>query len=112
MMTMRRDNKGKPPLAHLPMRALREVAQVELWARTEKKPKPYPSDNWRIGGPVRDGINSSMRHEADFLDGLDADPESGRHPLAHAACQILFLLENILTGRVVDDRYKYDKKSS
>lgn len=107
----RRDNKGKPPLALLGWRALREVAKVVLWAATEKKPIPYPLNNWRSGGPIVDGINSAMRHEADFLDGLDADPESGLHPLAHNICQNMFTLENILAGRAIDDRYKYEEET-
>lgn len=92
---------GKPPLGSLPWKALREVAMVQAYGA--KKYEPY---NWKRGMESTRNASCAIRHIADYLDGNDKDHESGRHALAHAACRILFLLENIIDDTVKDDRYK------
>jgi len=103
IMTMRRDNNGKPRLSLIPWLATQSVADILHWACTEKE-CPYPRDNWRKGGPVTDGVDSAMRHLVQFSLGIDNDTDSNLPHLAHAACQILMLLENIITGVAEDDR--------
>lgn len=50
----------------------------------------------------------AMRHIADFIDGNDIDQESNLNHLAHAACRLLFILENLEDGTAIDDRYRHD----
>jgi dATP/dGTP diphosphohydrolase len=92
---------GKPPLATLPWKALREVALVQAYGA-----KKYHAYNWKDGMEATRNASCAIRHIADYLDGRDEDAESKRHALGHAACRILFLLENIIEGTVKDDRYK------
>lgn len=95
-------DQSKPPLAMLPWKALREVAMVVDYGASKK----YPAFNWKKGMEATRNASCAMRHIADYLDGHDMDAESKRHALGHAACRILFLLENIIEGTVVDDRFK------
>lgn len=93
---------GKPPLACLPLKALREVALVQLYGH-----KKYGDFfNYRKGMELSRNASCAMRHIADFMDGADLDSESKCNHLAHAACRILFMLENLAEGTAIDDRYK------
>ena len=93
---------GKPPLACLPLKALREVALVQLYGH-----KKYGDFyNYKKGMEVSRNASCAMRHIADYMDGHDLDTESKRNHLAHAACRLLFILENLADGTAVDDRYK------
>ena len=94
-------DNGKPPLAYLPAEALTEVAKV-LEYGTQK----YELHNWRHGMPWLKLANSTLRHLFSWLSGEDKDPESGLSHLAHAACNILFLLTYAAHGSGTDDRYK------
>ena len=92
---------GKPPLACLPLKALREVALVQLYGH-----KKYGDFfNYRKGMEVSRNASCAMRHIADYMDGQDLDAESQRNHLAHAACRLLFMLENLAEGTAIDDRY-------
>lgn len=93
---------GKPPLACLPLKALREVAMVQLYGQ-QKYGDFY---NYKKGMELSRNASCAMRHIADYMDGQDMDVESGRSHLAHAACRLLFMLENLADGTAVDDRYK------
>jgi hypothetical protein len=98
---------GKPPLARLPLRALRQVALVQLYGAH----KYDEFDNYRKGMETSRNASCAMRHIADHMDGQDMDPESGLPHLAHAACRILFMLENIAQGTAIDDRHSSVKAS-
>lgn len=91
----------KPPLATLPWKALREVAMAQAYGAHK-----YSPNNWRKGLEVTRNASCAIRHIADYLDGRDLDDESKRHALAHAACRVLFMLENILENTAIDDRFK------
>lgn len=95
-------DNGKPPLACLPLKALRMVALVQLYG--QKKYGDFY--NYKKGMEVSRNASCSMRHIADFMDGIDLDGESGEHHLAHACCRLLFILENIADKTAIDDRYK------
>lgn len=97
---------GKPPLAHLPWKAIREVSQVQLFGH--KKYEDF--HNYKKGMEVSRHLSCATRHIADFMDGNDLDTESGRNHLAHAACRLLFVLENLADGTAIDDRYKNKTK--
>lgn len=96
------DDGGKPPLACLPLKALREVALVQLYGQ-QKYGDFY---NYKKGMELSRGASCALRHIADFMDGNDLDHESKRSHLAHAACRLLFMLENLADGKAIDDRYK------
>lgn len=73
---------------------LREVAGV-LTFGAEKYKKPPLDDSWK---DVPNGVvryqDAMYRHLAAFLaDGERDDPESYRHHLAHAICNMLFIYE-------------------
>lgn len=94
---------GKPRMALIPVRAKREVARVFTYGA-----KKYDVGNWHAGeGFDYDRLQSaSERHADDFALGMDLDPESGLHHLAHKICCDLMLLEHILTGHGTDNRAK------
>lgn len=80
---------GKPSFTLVPPRALLEVAEVLTHGAAK-----YAPENWR---KVEDGrgryLDASLRHSNAWLRGEQADPESGRHPLAHSIASQLFALE-------------------
>jgi hypothetical protein len=96
------DDSGKPPLATLPWKALRKVSRVQAYGH-----KKYGDFyNYKKGMEVTRQLGCAVRHIADYLDGIDLDKESGESHLAHAACRLLFALENIEDGTLKDDRFK------
>ena len=66
----------------------------------------YPYNNWRKGAPYMEFTGSILRHVWAFMCGADKDPESGFHPLAHAALDCLFIVTWALQGKGEDDRVK------
>jgi hypothetical protein len=68
--------------------------------------KKYGMDNWRKGAPWREFFGSALRHLIAALCGEDKDEETGLHPLAHCACDVLFLLTWALQKQGTDDRVK------
>lgn len=95
-------DSGKPPLACLPPEGMRAVARVQAYGH-----KKYGDfNNYRKGMEVSRQCSCAIRHIMAYMDGEDADPESGESHLAHAACRIMFLLQNIKDGVHIDDRYK------
>lgn len=92
---------GKPPLALLPPEGIKQVALVQAYGA-----KKYALHDWRKGGLEATRITScALRHVYAWLDGETLDKESGLNHLSHAACRLMFLLQNIADGTVVDDRY-------
>lgn len=73
----------------LPYDALEEVAKV-----MEYGSKKYSRNNWKAGAGFSwtRVSNSLLRHIFSWIRGEDTDPETGYSHLAHAACNILFLL--------------------
>jgi hypothetical protein len=73
---------------------LMEVAEV-LTFGAAKYPKPPLDDSWRdVPGGFNRYQDALYRHIHAYLTkGEVLDPESGRHHLAHAICNILFLME-------------------
>lgn len=80
---------GKPRYGLLPAFALEEVVKV-LTVGAQK----YSDENWKL---VKDGkkryFDGLMRHSWAWLRGEKLDPETGLHHLAHAVCNLLFLIE-------------------
>lgn len=93
---------GKPPLANLPPEGMRAVARVQAYGHL----KYGQYHNYRKGLEISRNASCAMRHIMAVMDGEDLDPESGEHHFAHAACRLMFVLQNIRDGTMIDDRYK------
>lgn len=84
---------SKPPLHLLPFDALKEVAEVLNMGCVK-----YAEGDWKDQiknnreGFLRERQSSLLRHYEEYQRGLKQDKESGLHPMAHLACNALFLL--------------------
>lgn len=96
------NDEGKPPLAMLPSAGIRAVAQVQSFGHK----KYHDFHNFRKGIQHSRAISCAIRHLMAHMDGESKDPESGELHLAHAACRILFLIQNINDKTDIDDRFK------
>lgn len=83
------------------MGPINEVAKVFTFGANK-----YEEHNWRKGMKWSKCIGCMKRHIAAFEMGEDLDNESGAYHLAHAASNILFLLEYYKTHPELDNRYK------
>lgn len=65
----------------------------------------YGVRNWRTN-PIyaRTYIGAMRRHIDEWEDGIDADHDSGEHPLAHVASDVQVVLDALKHGTLVDDR--------
>lgn len=94
--------KAKPPLALLPPEALRQAA----WAHALGAAK-YGVANWRENKVCATTyISAMMRHIGQYLDGEEADAESGLSHLAHVIASANILIDAKHCGTLVDDRPK------
>lgn len=76
----------------LPPKALKETVQV-LTLGAQK----YEPDNWKhVPDAQNRYFNALQRHLWDHFSGEQNDPETGINHLAHAVCNIFFLLERDL----------------
>jgi hypothetical protein len=98
-------DNGKPRMDLLPFEAIEEVAKV-LGLGAEK----YSPWNWYKGFDYGRLLGASLRHISAFQQGQDKDPETGQSHLAHAACNLLFLITLQLRNRGKDDRCVRDTK--
>lgn len=87
-MAGRKDDLGKPTWALLPFDAVEEVVRVLDYGAQH-----YGAHNWRRGIAYSRLLSAAFRHLAAFARGRRTDPATGRHHLAHAVCELLFLLE-------------------
>jgi len=91
---------GKPKYALLPYDALEEVVKVLNYGEAK-----YEARNWEKGLDWDRPFSAAMRHLAAWWQRReDLDPESGINHLAHAACNMLFLLAFQLRGVGEDNR--------
>jgi hypothetical protein len=68
----------------------------------------YAAHNWQQGEGFRYTrvLNSLLRHVFAYMRGEDLDPESGLSHMAHAGCNVLFILYYIKNK----SRYKNDDR--
>jgi hypothetical protein len=98
---------NKPPLAYLPWAGIDAVAMVQAYGQ-----KKYGDTfNYRKGMEVGRNLSCAIRHIRAYMEGEDKDIESGQPHLAHAACRILFTLQNIHDKTALDDRYQSNKQT-
>ena len=84
----------------LPVDALDQVARVLTFGA-----RKYGDRNWEKGIKFSRLFRAVLHHIWAWWSGEEVDPESGLHPLAHAACTVLFLLALVLRQkRDFDDR--------
>lgn len=104
---LKKDPKGvagskKCPLWLLPTTGLRQTAWV-LKTGADK----YGPYNWRGNDVmVSEYISAIHRHLADYLDGSDADIESGKSELAHIAATCFILMDALESETLIDNRPK------
>lgn len=82
-------DSGKRRFSLIPKGVLREVIDV-----LEHGAAKYGVDNWqKVDDAKNRYYNALHRHvSAWWEDGEKVDPDTGKHHLAHAACNVLFLL--------------------
>lgn len=99
-MSARKDDQGKAPLSMIPRSAL--LAEARVMAFGAQK---YGRDNWR-GGMERSRLaDAALRHILAWVDGEDADPETGESHWAHVRCCAAFQIEYEERGLGVDNRF-------
>ncbi len=95
-----KDNIGKPRVDLLSSKALIAMAGVVGYGASK-----YHPHNWRMGISWSETYGSAMRHLLAWNDGEDRDLVSGHTHLAHAATQIMFLIEYAQEEIGADDRF-------
>ncbi len=100
-MEGRKDDQGKLPWNLLPPDAIDEVLRV-LSVGAER----YGDRNWERGMSWSRPFAALMRHMWAWWRGQDKDPDTGLSHLAHAGCNILFLLAYERRNAGHDDRPK------
>ena len=95
-----KDNRSKSRVDLIPAVALEKVGEVMGYGA-----RKYKAHNWRLGLSWSQTMGSILRHLYAFSEGEDADPETGISHVAHAACQVLFLLTYVIEGSGEDDRF-------
>lgn len=86
-----RDNKGKAPVAEVPLELLEAVAMV-LYKSSIPGGGKYPARNWRKGNSHSVPLNSLIRHAMKLAGGETHDAESGMAHSWHIACNAAFLV--------------------
>lgn len=87
-MTGRKDDQDKTRWDLIPWEQMEEVANV-----LTSGAKKYGDNNWaQVEDAPRRYFAAAMRHLVAWQQGEAVDAESGRSPLAHAVCCLLFLM--------------------
>lgn len=96
----RKNDSGKAQWSLLPWDAVREIVHVLTHGAKE-----YAPGNWVHVPDARDRyFDALMRHLTTwYYDGEEIDPQFGLHHLAHAGCDLLFLLALSLRGKFKND---------
>lgn len=94
-------DQDKPRMDLISTEALIQLARVMGHGA-----KKYGDQNWRGGLKWSRPIAAALRHITSFNSGEDLDPETSISHIAHAMCNLMFLLEFIKTHPDLDDRYK------
>lgn len=103
-MTAVKHDQNKPTISLISHHAVFELAKVLDFGA-----KKYSTHNWREGFLYSRCLSAALRHILAYNGGEDLDPESNLSHLAHAMCNLMFLLEFQATGTGSDDRYKTKK---
>lgn len=104
-----KEDHGKLRFSLLPVQPLRDIVLVLMFGAQK-----YGDYNWQKGFPWTDIYDATQRHLEDWLDPNEPDEaeDSGLNHLAHAACNLFFLLVFRFTHPELDNRFKNDNKKS
>lgn len=72
----------------LPWHATEEVVEVLTYGA-----RKYTPNNWRNAEGTSRFFAAAMRHIVSYITGQKRDPETGIHHLAHAICNLMFIIE-------------------
>ena len=99
---------GKVPLELIPFAALEGVARVLATGA-----KKYGERNWRIDKiKASTYIAAASRHILlEWAEGVDADHDSGEHPLDHAIAGLMIVRDAMKHGTLIDDRDRAESKA-
>lgn len=93
----------KNRLELLPVRPLLDVGKVLTFGA-----KKYEARNWEKGFAWSRPYAAALRHLFAWWAGETYDKETGLNHLAHALCEIMFLLEFSYTHAEMDDRVQHE----
>ena len=96
---LKKDN-GKPGMDLLPYDALVEIAKVLDFGKQK-----YDAHNWKKGIEYSRVVAAAYRHLGEYTEGRRVDSETGLSHVAHAACNLLFLLWYEKHRPEMDDLY-------
>lgn len=96
-------NAGKPRLSLAMGPGFVEIGKAMTFGATKYSDHNYSEGE---GLPHLDLVDAAARHLCAYLDGVDLDPESGLHHLAHAGASIVMVLDLIQRGKGSDGRYQ------
>lgn len=98
---------GKPRMDLIPPVVLRLMADV-----LEFGTRKYGPNNWASGEglPWSKLYAALQRHLNDWWEGHALDPETAKPALAHALCQLVFLLASEQHGLGTDDRFDWSHR--
>ena len=100
-----RFNKNKLNLSYCPISAICAIAMV-FAKNSESYGGKYPDNNWRLGQPLSNHLNSLLRHIFKFMSGEDIDKESNLPHLYHAITNLAMAIEDLHNNPDLDDRFK------
>jgi Domain of unknown function (DUF5664) len=98
---------GKARFHLVPIKPIQDLVDVLEFGANK-----YSDDNWRAGFDWSRLYDATMRHLFAWYAGEDVAEDSGLNHLAHAMCNIVFLLEFEKTHPERDDRKKYQMEKS
>lgn len=93
-------DSGKPALSLIPGTSLRAIGEVMAYGRIK-----YDAHNWRKGIEHSRLLDAALRHLSYVCDGEFTDSESGLNHLAHAATNLIFLLDMMYRHPELNDLY-------
>jgi hypothetical protein len=93
-----RFNEDKPKFSLIDLKSLELMAEVLEYGAIK-----YSRDNWKMGLPLSEILDSMMRHIAAIQDGEMIDSESGLSHIGHIQCNALFLGgKNLITDLILN----------
>lgn len=93
-------DSDKPEYGLIPPFALLEIAKIVSFGA-----KKYAPNNWQKVKPKIRYFNAAMRHAWAWLAGEKYDPETGYHHMAHAAINLMFLVEHDMIYSKDEDNF-------
>lgn len=93
---------GKAPLNLVTPDFITAVAEVLAFGAAK-----YEAWSWAEGKAWSRDHAAALRHMMAWANGEDLDTESGLPHLAHAACDLMFLITSQRRGLGTDDRHKF-----